>query len=85
MKRAARAIDCAISAKSLGAARWGSDELDFVGDDFGVVVGAPVLLVAGVADLAGDNQLVALLLVVRDRLAQAIEGLDRVELVVGLP
>ncbi len=62
----------------------GSDELDLVGDDFGVVVGAPVLLVAGVADLAVDNQLVALLLVVGDRLAQAIEGFDGVELVVSL-
>ena len=51
----------------------GSDELDLVGDDFGVVVSAPVLLVAGVADLAGDDQLVALLLVVGDRLAEAPE------------
>src|SRR3546814_7034087 len=37
-----------------------------------------------VADLADDHQLVALLLVVGDRLAEAVEGLDGVELVIGL-
>ncbi len=49
-----------------GAPRWGSDELDFVGDNFGVVAGAAVFLVAGVADFAGDDQLVTLLLAVGD-------------------
>src|SRR3546814_17591089 len=40
--------------------------------------------VAAVSDLADDHQLVALLLVVGDRLAEAVEGLDGVELVIGL-
>jgi len=48
------------------AARRVSEELDLVGDDLGVVIGAPFLLVAGVADLASDDQLVALLLVIGD-------------------
>src|SRR3546814_3055389 len=47
-------------------------------------VSASVALVAAVADLADDHQLVALLLVVGDRLAEAVEGLDGVELVIGL-
>src|SRR3546814_3471003 len=61
-----------------------SEEFDFLGDDVGVVVSASVALVAAVADLADDHQLVALLLVVGDRLAEAVEGLDGVELVIGL-
>src|SRR3546814_20778461 len=72
------------SGRPLTAARQGSEELDFLGDDVGVVVGAPIALVAAVADLADDHQLVAFLLVVGDRLAEAVEGLHRVELVVGL-
>src|SRR3546814_2714508 len=68
---------------------WSSDVFscdlfDFLGDDVGVVVSASVALVAAVADLADDHELVALLLVIGDRLAEAVEGLDLVELVVGL-
>ena len=44
-----------------------SEEFDFLGDDVGVVVGAPVALVAAVADLADHQEFVALLLVYSQR------------------
>src|SRR3546814_5290578 len=48
-----------------------------------VVVGATVALVAAVPDLADDDQLIALLLVAADGLAETAKGLDGVELVPG--
>ncbi len=60
-----------------GYARQGSEEFDFHSDDVGGVVGAAVALVAAVADLADHHQLVALLLVIGDRLAKAVKALGK--------